>query len=255
MRISVKNLSHSFFGQNGASLKVLNNISFTIQSREFVALIGPSGCGKSTLLKLLCGLLQPSKGEIRLGEMRVSSAISKKEIGWLAQNPALLPWKTVQENVSLAQKINPRSKHSIFSPRDLLELVGLGDFVDAYPHTLSGGMQQRVTLARTIALGANIWLMDEPFAALDELTRETLINEVLLLRQRFRPTTLWVSHHIYECVHLADRVLVMSSRPAQIIVDVEVGLQKPRDESHPEFQKIVKLLRETIKYPHAGRHE
>lgn len=247
MQISIKNLNHSFPDQRGSPLIVLENINIVIQSGEFVALIGPSGCGKSTLLKILCGLLQPSAGSVRLGEERVSSVLSKKEIAWLAQNPALLPWKTVLENVSLVHKINPHNKRPTFSPQNLLELVDLKGFINVYPHTLSGGMQQRVALARTLALGANIWLMDEPFAALDELTRETLINEILHLRHHFHPTTLWVSHHIYECVHLADRVLVMSSRPAHITDNVVIDLPRPRDESSPEFQDIVNHLRHTIK--------
>ncbi|MEN8174087.1 MAG: ABC transporter ATP-binding protein, partial [Chloroflexota bacterium] len=215
-------------------------------SGDFVALIGKSGCGKSTLLRILGGLLDPSSGHALLESSPVSQALKEKRVGWLAQNPALLPWKTVRQNIALAQEINPKKDRTASSPDDLLELINLNDFADAYPLTLSGGMQQRVALARTLALGAEVWLMDEPFAALDELTREILTGELLALWQQFRPTVVWVTHHIYEAVRLADRVLIMTPRPGRIAADIPISIPHPRDESQPEFHQIITTLREQL---------
>jgi NitT/TauT family transport system ATP-binding protein len=243
MQISTQSINHVFQSQNGAPLKVLDNINLEIHSGDFVALIGESGCGKSTLLRIMGGLLAPSGGHALLESDPTLQALIKKRVGWLAQNPALLPWKNVRENIALAQTINPQNDRTPLSPDELLDLVNLSEFSQAYPLTLSGGMQQRVALARTLALGADIWLMDEPFAALDELTRETLTAELLTLWQRFHPTVVWVTHHIYEAVRLANRVLVMTPRPGRIACDIKVTIPHPRDESQPEFQKLVTMLR------------
>jgi NitT/TauT family transport system ATP-binding protein len=166
----------------------------------------------------------------------------------MAQNPALLPWHTALANVAISQKINPRHHRSeaTLTPQELLNLVNLGDFKRAYPFTLSGGMQQRVVLARTLASGAAVWLMDEPFAALDELTREALALEVLALWQRFQTTVLWVTHSIQEAVRLADRVLVMSPRPGTILSQHQISLPRPRDDTSLEFQQHVRALREDL---------
>jgi NitT/TauT family transport system ATP-binding protein len=152
----------------------------------------------------------------------------------------------VQANITLAQQINPQNHRSQLPTRDLLELVKLTDFAEAYPFALSGGMQQRVALARTLALGANLWLMDEPFAALDELTRENLTAELLHLWRQFRPTVVWVTHHIYEAARLADRVLVMTPRPSEIVAEVAIDQPRPRDETLPAFQGIVTDLRQKL---------
>ncbi len=241
MEVSTRGLSHRF-----GALPVLEDITLEIPSGQFAALIGPSGCGKSTLLRILAGLLPPSEGAATLGGQPPRRALSAKQIGFLSQNPALLPWKTVRQNVALAQRINPQNHRPRHSPDALLEMVGLSDFTAAYPFTLSGGMQQRVALARTLALGAPLWLMDEPFAALDELTRERLGAELLALWARFRPTVLWVTHHIYEAVRLADRVLVFTPRPARLAADIAVPLPRPRDEAAPAFQALVRNIRQAL---------
>ncbi len=243
MHIHSQNISHSFQSSNGHQLKVLNNIDFEILSGDFVALIGQSGCGKSTLLRILGGLLTPSKGNALLAGSFAAEALITKRVGWLAQNPALLPWKNVRENIQIAQTINPKNDRYSLSPEDLLHLVNLSDFALAYPYMLSGGMQQRVALARTLALGAEVWLMDEPFAALDELTRETLTAELLTLWQRFHPTVVWVTHHIYEAVRLSNRVLVMTPRPGRIASDIKITIPHPRDENQSNFLEIVSTLR------------
>ncbi len=242
MEIAVRALRHDF-----AALPVLREINLEIPSGQFAALIGPSGCGKSTLLRILAGLLPPSGGAVTLGGQPPQRARAAKKVGFLSQNPALLPWRTVLQNVTLAQRINPQNHRPRHQPEDLLAMVGLSDFAAAYPFTLSGGMQQRVALARTLALGAPLWLMDEPFAALDELTRERLGLELLSLWERFRPTVLWVTHHIYEAVRLADRVLVFTPRPARLTADLPVPLPRPRREDTPQFQALVRDVRAALR--------
>jgi NitT/TauT family transport system ATP-binding protein len=164
----------------------------------------------------------------------------------MSQQITLLPWRSVYANSALAHQVNPQPDHYSRSLPELVNLVGLTDFANAYPFTLSGGMQQRVMLARTLALGAKLWLMDEPFAALDQLTRDQLVEEVLQCWQRLEPTVLWVTHQIQEAVLLADRVLVMTPRPAHIFADVPVNLPYPRDDTSQDFQQLVRQLRQAI---------
>jgi NitT/TauT family transport system ATP-binding protein len=246
MKISISGLSHTYTQSKREHLVVLKDIQLEIRSGEFVALIGPSGCGKSTLLRILAGLVTATQGELSIDNLTPSEATSLKQTAWMAQNPALLPWHTVRTNIAFSQKINPHSSRSLLSPEELLEMVKLGDFSTVYPFALSGGMQQRVVLARTLASGAAVWLMDEPFTALDELTREALSLEVLGLWQRFQTTVLWVTHSIQEAVRLADRVIVMSPRPAKIHSQHLVSISRPRDETSEAFQEIVRAVRQDL---------
>jgi NitT/TauT family transport system ATP-binding protein len=246
MNVSISNLDHTYTQPKKSVLHALKNINLEIQSGQFVALIGPSGCGKSTLLRILSSLVTASQGDIRLGNLTPSEATACKQVSWMAQNPALLPWHTVYANVAMAQRINPQNSRVLMSPEELLNLVKLDDFSKAYPFTLSGGMQQRVVLARTLASGAAIWLMDEPFSALDELTREALALEVLNLWGRFQTTILWVTHLIQEAVRLADRVLVMSPRPGEIRTQIQISLPRPRDDTSAAFQQVVREVRENL---------
>lgn len=242
MNITLHDLSHQFVAGSKA-LPVLHAINLTIASGEFVAVVGPSGCGKSTLLRLLAHLLEPTAGSITVAGGSPATAVAQKRIAWMAQNPALLPWYTCRDNVALVQQINQANGQT---PDELLDLVGIGDFAGAYPFTLSGGMQQRLALARVLAQGAAVWLMDEPFAALDELTRERLTGELLGLWRRQRPTVVWVTHHIYEAVRLADRVLVMSPRPATFLADITIPLPRPRSDAAPEFLAAVAEIRRAV---------
>lgn len=246
MKILISNLIHQYRHPMADPLLAVEKVNLEIQRGEFVALIGPSGCGKSTLLRILAGLVEPSSGEVSLDGLAPDQAASQKQVSWMAQKPALLPWRTVQANVALAQKINPQNSRSLMSPNELLDLVQLGDFSSSHPFTLSGGMQQRVALARTLALGASVWLMDEPFTALDELTREDLTREVLHLWQRFRPTVVWVTHSISEAVRMADRVLIMTPRPGQIHAQQAIGLSRPRDDTAGAFQDLVRSIRDDL---------
>lgn len=245
MKIHVNSLSHTYITRE-KEVKALENINFTVQSGEFVALIGPSGCGKSTLLRILANLILPTSGEIFIGGKSPQDAIADKQIGWLAQNPALLPWRTVIDNISFAQRINPQDDRPLPTPKELLHLVDLDEFADSYPFTLSGGMAQRAALARTLATGAQIWLMDEPFAALDDITREILSHKVSAIWKRFKPTVIWITHSIYEAVRLADRVLVMSPRPGTISSELQVNLPRPRDEREQSFHKAIVHLHSSL---------
>lgn len=249
MNVSAQLISHTFTLPDKSKLAALQSVDLSLASGEFVALVGPSGCGKSTLLRILAGLLSPSQGEVMLDSESPAEVVSKKKIGWLAQSPALLPWKSVRGNIALSQQINPQNGREVLGVDEYLGLVGLAEFGGAYPFNLSGGMQHRTALARTLALGAELWLMDEPFAALDELTRETLAEEVLMLWQRFRPSVVWVTHHLYEAAHLADRILVMSARPGRITAEIEIKLPRPRQEADPEFQTLIARLRAALRQP------
>ncbi len=251
MNIALRGVAKTFDGKQ-APLVALTPFTLEVATGEFVCLIGPSGCGKSTLLRLIADQMPPTVGDIRLDDAPPGAARKAKHIAWMAQNPALLPWQTVLDNVRLPQRVNTAAnrqngRHTAPDPADLLRIVGLADFAQAYPGTLSGGMQQRVALARALATGARLWLMDEPFAAMDELTRETLADEVLRLWQTFRPTVLWVTHNIVEAARLAGRVVVMSARPGRILATVDIAHPHPRDETAPETAAIIRHLRAVLR--------
>ncbi len=239
--IQVRQLSHSY-----AATHALQNINLHIQPGEFVSLVGVSGCGKSTLMRLIAGLQTPTQGNIWLDGQPSEAARAAKQIGWMAQQAALLPWRTVLENVQLAQKINPQ-KRAVPQANELLNMVGLADFAAAYPLTLSGGMQQRAALARTLATGTAVWLMDEPFAALDELTRELLAGELLTLWQQFQPTVLWITHNLHEAIRLSDRVVVLTPRPGTIAGEIAVPLPRPRDDTSMAFQELLRQARALLR--------
>jgi len=244
MRLSVDNLSHVFNG--GADRHALEQISFTVEDGQFVALLGPSGCGKSTLLRLCANLLQPSGGRIEIEGKSPVEVARRRQIAWLAQSPALLPWLTAAQNVELACRFHNLDREPRLLPQHALDMVGLADAAGVYPAALSGGMQQRLALARLLTQEAALWLMDEPFAALDELTRERLTVELADIWGRLRPTVLWVTHNIYEALRLADRVLVFSPAPGRIVADINVNLPRPRVESDPAYQQLLKTLRAAL---------
>lgn len=241
--VQIRGVGHEF-GVGETAVAALQDVTLLIHPGEFVGLVGPSGCGKSTLLRLVAGLLTPTRGEIRIVNREPQQMRAHKEIGWMAQRPALLPWRTVRENVALARQIGGAvGQENGRSVDDLLALMGLADFADAYPHTLSGGMQQRAALARTLATHPRLWLMDEPFAALDELTRSLLADELLAIWQQFRPTVLWVTHSLTEAVRLADRVVLLSPRPGTVEGVLPVDLPHPREETGAAVQAIVRQAR------------
>jgi len=252
MDLRVDTVSHIFPGK--FTREALNSVSLEVSSGEFTSIIGPSGCGKSTLLRLIVNQIQPSTGRIRIDGKTPADMVRERKIAWMAQSPALLPWLTVEDNVKMALRFHPEDKLSALTPMESLKRVGLEDVCKAYPRMLSGGMQQRLALARTLVMDAGLWLMDEPFAALDELTRERLTHELAEIWEQLHPTILWVTHNIYEAIRLADRILVFSSQPGRIIADIPVPLNRPREEADPAFQVLLRQIRETLEQNQRNEH-
>ncbi|NPV56470.1 MAG: ABC transporter ATP-binding protein [Anaerolineae bacterium] len=241
MRLEAESLSHSYSGKQ--PLEALRRVSLSIPAGQFVALIGPSGCGKSTFLRLAANLLPVRSGSLLLDGQPPRAAVAQQRVAWMAQSPALLPWRTVRANVLLAGQIQNHGSRPRLDAEEALARVGLSDMAGSYPAELSGGMQQRLALARTLTLPASLWLMDEPFAALDELTRERLAGELLGLWQPIGATVLWVTHNIHEAARLADRALVFSQRPGSIVADIPIPLARPRREADPDYQSVVTSIR------------
>ena len=220
-----------WFRRSDGLVHALSGITLEVGESEFVSLIGPSGCGKSTLLRLAGGLLDPDRGSISLGGRPPSEARRLKGYGFVPQHPALLPWRTVRGNVGLLGDVNRGAGRLGMSGEELermLNAIGLSTFLEALPHELSGGMQQRVSIARAFALGAPVLLMDEPFASLDEITRTGMRYLLLDMWRRIGSTVLFVTHSISEAVILSDRVVVLGQRPGRITRIVDVPLPRPR---------------------------
>lgn len=245
MNLRVSSLSKSF-----GTTPALSDVTFTAEGGTFTAVVGASGSGKSTLLRILGGLTAASGGVVEADGQTPEQLRAAKEVGWMAQHAALLPWSRVIDNISLAQNINPRRDRQLASPEDLLEMVDLADVARSFPGELSGGMQQRVALARTLAVGASLWLMDEPFSALDELTRETLAADLLRVWAEVEPTVVWVTHHIPEAVMLADRIVVLTPRPGRVAGIVDVDLSRPREPTSGPFQDVVRHVRGLLRGSH-----
>jgi len=218
-------------------LPALGPLDLEVADGEFVAVLGPSGCGKSTLLKVLSGLLAPSAGDARLDGQPIDRP--RKDVGIVFQQPTLLPWKTVRENVLMPIRVlGIYSADYRRRADELIEMVGLGQFAEHYPHELSGGMQQRVAIARGLIHEPKLLLMDEPFAALDAQTRELMQAELLRIWNEASKTVLFITHQIDEAIYLSDRVLVMSARPGRILADITIDLPRPRQleiKRTPEF--------------------
>ena len=225
-------------------VEALCDVGCTLGRGELVALVGPSGCGKSTLLRVLAGLAAPTTGTVRVaGQPPADARRDAAPIGIVFQQPTLLAWRTVTRNTALPLELAGVARTTREADaRALLETVGLADFADSYPHQLSGGMRMRVAVARALVHQPALLLMDEPFAALDELTRETLQEELLALRARHGFTTLFVTHNVFEAVFLADRVLVMTPRPGRITAEVAVPFGPTRHadlRADPAFAQLV----------------
>ena len=223
--IDVGGVSLTFRGAR--TTHVLDGIDLAIRPGEIVALIGPNGCGKSTLLRVVSGLIAPDSGSVAIDGSVVHGPDAR--VGLVFQEPRLLAWRTADENVRFPMELAGWDRdRQVARSDELLRLVGLGEFADARPSTLSGGTSQRVAIARALALEPRVLLMDEPFSALDALTRERFNLELLTLWQRTGPTILLVTHSIPEAVFLADRVVVMTPRPARIAADIAIDLARPR---------------------------
>jgi NitT/TauT family transport system ATP-binding protein len=234
-----------------AVTKALEGIDLEIGRGEFVSLIGPSGCGKSTLLRIVGDLIAPSSGTVTVNGKTAERARRDRDYGMVFQAPVLFDWRTVEDNVKLpleilGQDAATRTKRA----REMLDLVELGDFLKHHPYQLSGGMQQRVAIARALAFQPSILLMDEPFGALDEMTRERMNGEVLRIWEQTGTTILFVTHSIPEAVFLSSRVVVMSARPGRITNIVDIDLPRPRTEDTretPRYFELVTAVRESLR--------
>lgn len=242
--VIINGLTKSFDRRGSRSVAVLDGLSINAAHSEFICLLGPSGCGKSTVLNVLAQLVEPDAGEIRVdGE----SNYRRHTFGYVFQQPRLLNWMTVRDNVRfvlrdrglLVAEIDRRANY-------YLGLVGLREFLDEYPLSLSGGMQQRVGIARALAIEPDVLLMDEPFSSLDELTARALRVELLKIWQETKKTVFFVTHNPMESVFLADRIYVLSNRPSKVIQEVAVDAARPRDSDDPALLKLTKTVINTL---------
>ncbi len=235
-------------------LAALQGIDLDIKRGEFVSIIGPSGCGKSTLLRIVGGLQSPTSGRVLIDGRPPRETQQKKGIGFVFQDPSLMPWRRVVDNVRLPLSVN-KGNGAGEEPNALVDLVGLGGFHDYYPHQLSGGMQQRVALARSLVTRPSVLLMDEPFGALDEITRSDMRYELLRIRRSETGagcTVVFVTHSITEAVLLSDRVVVFTPRPGRIADTVDIDLPRPRDEEvelSTDFLAYTRRLRDLLREP------
>jgi NitT/TauT family transport system ATP-binding protein len=242
--IAVHRLGITFRDKNGIT-EALKDVSFSVTPQEFVCILGPSGSGKTTLLRILSGLIHPTTGTVRFGNSK-----NNPVIGLVFQQANLMPWRTVTENITLPLELRGMNTQEIAEKaQTMIELVGLQDFAQVWPASLSGGMAQRVAIARALIQDPDLLLLDEPFGALDALTRERMGVELLRIWQSRRKTVVMVTHSISEALLLADRVIMLTPRPGHILLDMKVDLPRPRQEDvrySPKFIKLSKALRSAI---------
>ncbi len=235
------------YQNNGVSITALTGVSLEIKKGEFVSLLGPSGCGKTTLLRIIADLLHPTGGEVLIAGETPKQARLKRKYGIVFQSPVLYDWRTVKKNVMLPMEIlKVPKKDREERAMEMLEMVGLQDFADRYPKQLSGGMQQRVGIARALAIQPEILLMDEPFSALDEFTREKLHEDLLRIWRKTNKTIVFVTHNIQESVFLSDRVCVLSPHPGRLSALIDIDLPRPRTaeiKNTPAFTDYVAGIR------------
>ena len=245
--LSVRNVSKTYLPQTRKAQAVvaLQDVSVDLKAGEFVSFVGPSGCGKSTLLNMIGGLIKIQQGSITYRGQPITEP--HEDIGMMFQSPVLFPWRTILRNVLLPMEMHNKSvKSFVPQAREILERVGLGEFIDNYPGELSGGMQQRASLSRLLLQDVGVMLLDEPFGALDEFTREAMNLDLLRLWAGSGKTILFVTHNIMEAAFLSDRICVMTPRPGRLAEVVNVDLPRPREISvtkEPEFQDIVFRVR------------
>lgn len=233
-----------------SELVALDDIELTIEPGTFVSIIGPSGCGKSTLLRLISGQEKPDVGTITVCGLTPKEAAEAKAFGFVPQSPALLPWLSVLGNVTLPHKVNRRSDRGRPDLEAMLREVGLGESLHKLPAELSGGMKQRTAIVRAFGLRPDVLLLDEPFGALDEFTREALQEQLLELWEQTRATVVFVTHSISEAVRLSDKVVVMAPRPGRITDVIDIDLPRPRHQeiiTSPEFHAYELALRESLR--------
>ncbi len=251
--VHISGVDKVFGTRDKGSTVALSGIDLDIAPGEFVSLIGPSGCGKSTLLRVIGDLVQPSKGTVEVNGKPAPQARRDRDYGMVFQAPVLFDWRSVEDNVKLPLEILGKDKAwRTKRAQEMLELVELGDFTKHMPYQLSGGMQQRVAIARALSFEPRILLMDEPFGALDEMTRERMNDEVLRIWQQTGTTVVFVTHSIPEAVYLSSRVVVMSARPGRITKIVDIDLPRPRDDASRETPRYFELITEVREALRAG---
>jgi NitT/TauT family transport system ATP-binding protein len=251
--VRIAGVDKEFARDDQAVTRALEAIDLDIAQGEFVSLIGPSGCGKSTLLRIVGDLTSPTGGTVTVNGKPADRARRDRDYGMVFQAPVLFDWRTVEDNVKLPLEIlGYNAAKRTARAREMLDLVELGDFLKHHPYQLSGGMQQRVAIARALAFEPAILLMDEPFGALDEMTRERMNSEVLRIWQRTGTTILFVTHSIPEAVFLSSRVVVMSARPGRITNVIDVDLPRPRTEETREVRRYFELVTEVREALRAG---
>lgn len=248
--IQIRDLSMTYTGQNGEAIDALQNINLDIHEGEFISLLGPSGCGKTTLLRIIADLLQPTSGSVSIIGQTPHETRLQQRYGIVFQSPVLYDWRTVRRNICLPMEIMgvPKKERTARIDR-VLDLVGLLDFGHKYPFELSGGMQQRVGIARALALDPDFLLMDEPFSALDEFTREKLNEDLLEIWSKTNKTVIFVTHNIPEAVFLSDRVVVLSPHPGRLSAIVDVDLPRPRRNKlreDPVFYEYIAKIRKSF---------
>jgi len=247
--VSCERVTVRFTTERG-TITALDKVDLSIPRGSFLTLLGPSGCGKSTLLRVMADLIEPSAGRISVLGGPPATARLNREIGFVFQDPALLPWRTVLENATLPLEVGGgKALPGARSPQELLALVGLGGWEGAYPHELSGGMRQRVAIARALVSGPRLLLMDEPFGALDEITRDRLNEELLQVWESTGTTIVFVTHSIYEAAFLGQEVLLLAARPGRVRELVPVDLPMPRrlaQRETPEFTALAGHLRRVL---------
>ncbi len=255
--IDVRGVGKVYGTRQGPPTVALRDVTFSVAGGEFLGIVGPSGCGKSTLLRLVGGLLPSTEGSVLRGGRPVTGP--SREVGVVFQEPTLLPWRTVLQNVLLPLEVaGPPSPQDVARARDLLSLAGLEGFERSYPFELSGGMQQRVAICRALVTRPQVLLMDEPFGALDAMTRETMNLELLRIWHEHRTTVLFVTHSITEAVFLSDRVLVLSPRPGRVVRILDVPLRRPRTlelMGSAEFAALTAEVRACLTSGDLGRPE
>ena len=236
----------------GGSVTALRNLDLELRAGEFVSVVGPSGCGKSTMLRLVAGLIQPDEGTVHVGPNdALAGRQTRRDTAFVFQQPTLLPWRSVEKNVRLPLELRHQSGPDVQRRvAEILELVGLTDFRRSFPFQLSGGMQMRASLARALVTKPSLLLLDEPFAALDDITRQRLNEELQTLWLQDRFSALFVTHNVSEAVFLSERVLVMSPRPGRVLAEVPVPFAFPRDHdlrAEPEFARLCGVVSRTLR--------
>jgi len=243
LHIIANQLSKNFLINNNCNT-VLGNINFQLKRGSFVSIIGASGSGKTTLLKLLAGLIEPSSGCILINNSTPQSSRQNKKLGFISQNPALLPWSNVVENINISLKINRHTNHVNDNKKikDILKFIKLDGVENYYPDQMSGGMKQRVAIARSIIYNPELLIMDEPLSALDEITRDEIRYEILQLHEKYKPTIIFSTHNIFESVILSDRVFVLSRKSKNFIDDIEIDLPRPRYSNIENSSKVLSYV-------------